>query len=290
MVTGSQGDTPEDPPRDEEGGDSPRSELRRPSPLPWIALALVALAAALAALHWLRAQPESPGQSASASQPDAGSAAQPPASPSTAAAAPAVDPLTVNALLAPVSTHPLFRRWLAEGDLVRRWVVVTDNLAEGVTPRKQLGALALPRPFSTVDHGGQTFMSPESYQRYDEFAEALSSIDAQALARAYRELHGVLDAAYRALGYPDGSIDRATARALKRIEATPVRDGEVALVPKGLLFAFAEPDLEVLSAVEKNLLRMGPRNTRLLQSKAREIREALKLPAVNVAADGGRGR
>ena len=33
-----------------------------------------------------------------------------------------------------------------------------------------------------------------------------------------------------------------------------------------------------VGAVEKHLLRMGPRNTRLLQAKARDIRQALGLP------------
>jgi len=36
--------------------------------------------------------------------------------------------------------------------------------------------------------------------------------------------------------------------------------------------------------VEKHLLRMGPRNERLVQAKARELRDALGLPAVSASA------
>jgi hypothetical protein len=49
------------------------------------------------------------------------------------------------------------------------------------------------------------------------------------------------------------------------------------------LYVFADPALEALSEVEKHLVRMGPRNERIVQAKARELREALALPAVAAA-------
>lgn len=42
---------------------------------------------------------------------------------------------------------------------------------------------------------------------------------------------------------------------------------------------FEDVRLEALGDLEKQLLRMGPRNTRTLQSKAKEIREALGMQA-----------
>ena len=100
----------------------------------------------------------------------------------------------------------------------------------------------------------------------------------------YRNLKPAVEFAYRALGYPDGSLDAATARALRRIEDAPVVDGEVELVPDRGLYLFADPKLEALTQVEKHLLRMGPRNTRLVQAKARQIREALAFPAEAASA------
>ena len=49
------------------------------------------------------------------------------------------------------------------------------------------------------------------------------------------------------------------------------------LVPKGANFGYADDKLEALGPVEKLLLRMGPRNTRLIQGKARELAAALDL-------------
>ena len=52
---------------------------------------------------------------------------------------------------------------------------------------------------------------------------------------------------------------------------------------KGAIYLYADAQLESLGPVEKHLLRMGPRNARLLQEKARELRTALGLPEVKVA-------
>jgi hypothetical protein len=253
----------------------PPEERRPTTRLIWIIPALAAVAVG-GVMLWLRRPAPPPVVAPAPPAPEAQVA--PGAAPPVAA--PPADADRVRSLLETVSTNALFRRWLAEGDVVRRWVVVTDNLAEGVSPRGQLRFLAPTRPFSVASRGGATVIAPESYKRYDAFAEAVASVDAAALARAYGELRPVLEAAYRALGYPDASLDRATARALQRIEAVPVKPGDIAVVEgKGTLFEFADPRLEGLGPVAKHLLRMGPRNAKLLQAKAKEIEQALGLPA-----------
>ncbi len=203
-----------------------------------------------------------------------------PAAPPAAPVAP-VPAERQQALLDAVSPHAGLRGWLAREGVVERWALVTDNLAEGASPRRALAFLAPERPFTVADRGGATVMSAEGYRRYDAFAAAVASVDAAAAASAYRALHGPLEAAYRALGYPEGSLDGVTARALRRLAAARPIDGEVALVaaPEGAAWSYADPRLEALSAVEKHLLRMGPRNGRLISAKAAELERALGLPA-----------
>jgi Protein of unknown function (DUF3014) len=104
-------------------------------------------------------------------------------------------------------------------------------------------------------------------------------VSAEAVAAVYRALHGPVEAAYRALGYPSARFDAVVTRALHRIETAPVAEGDVAVRNEGGTFVFQDERLEAMRDVEKHLLRMGPRNTRLLQAKAREIRQALGLPA-----------
>ena len=245
----------------------PQTTLKRPGRGPWLLLAL-AVAAGLGFGLWrfLRGPPleqvlaEKPKPAAEAPAQEAGKAPPPP------------DAATTRSLLDAVSPHPLVRRGLSEGDVVRRWAVVTDNLAEGVSPRGQLAFLAPSGPFSVERRGATTVIAPAAYARYDGFADAVASVDAAALSRAYGALHGVLEAAYRALGYPDGSLDRVTARALRRVANAPVPQGEVAVEPiPGGGWAYADPKLEALPQVEKHLLRLGARNARLVQAKAREL-------------------
>jgi len=250
-----------------------RTALRRASRVPWIVLG-VALVAAAAVVLWLRLR-TAPAQAPVAEPAPVAAPAPEAASPEATPAVPGPD--QVRSLLEAISSKPLFRAGLA-GDPVRRWVVLTDNLALGESPSRQLAFLAPRGSFSVVTRGGRTFIAPASYGRYDDFAAVVASLDAQALARAYRAMRALLEAAYRALGYPQGSLDQVTARALRRIEDAPVQPGEVEVVEgEGALYLFRDARLESLAAVEKHLLRMGPRNTRLLQAKAREIRQALGL-------------
>lgn len=249
-----------------------RQVLRRPSRAVWI-LPVALVAALVAFLLWRGQRPPAP---------------PPPPPPPVAApgegAAQAPDggaeagPASTRALLDAVSPDPLWRGWLDQGDVARRLAILVDNVAEGVSPRKPLALLAPKKPFTVVERAGKTVIDPESYERYDGFASAVGAVDAQAVARAYRALKPALEAAYRALGYPGASIDKVTGRALERIAASPVVTGDVPVVPDRGVFAFADPKLERLPQVEKHMLRLGPRNARALQAKAREIQRALAAP------------
>jgi hypothetical protein len=256
--------------------DAPRTNLRKPIRTAWIALAAAVLAV-LGGLWWLGrpAGPAAPGVAASAppATPAAGAAAA-----AASAPAPEVSDPEARGLLGGVCAHPLCLRFLSQPDLVRRLAAVTDNIARGESPRRPLEPLAPEKPFAVEDQRGRAVIAGASYARYDPVADAVGSVDAHALAAAYRTLHPALEGAYRALGYPGASLDRAVALALRRIGAAPVREGDVAVVPKGGVYAFADPALEKLGPVEKQLLRMGPRNTRLVQRKVAELRAALALP------------
>lgn len=244
----------------------------------WLAVAVSVVLLAVAIFVWVE-KPSAPGASPAPVAAEA-------AAPATAVEGPAptvADPEARTSLEA-LSANAAFRRWLAKAeDLVRRGAVTIDNLAQGVSPRKALAVLAPTRPFKAVRRGSREVIAPESYARYDEFADAVASLDAAAFARVYGELHPALEGAYRELGYPGGSLDAATGRALRRIEAAPVAEGDVALSPDRGVYAFADPRQEQLGDVEKHLLRMGPRNTRLLQEKARALRVALNLPSAVAA-------
>ena len=264
--------------------ETPRSSLRAPSRAPWIALGIAVLVVAGAVVWYLRERQPAPPPTRGDEQAVAEPAAT--ATPS----GPDVDAATARSLLDGISEHELVRKGTSQEDVVRRWAIVTDNIAEGVSPRRQLQFLAPAEKFSVATRGGKTVIAPESYARYDRFADAVGSIDAPGAVRAYRGLHGMIERAYRALGYPGGALDQVTARALQRIAEAPLRQGDVEVIDEGGVYEFADPKLEELGEVEKHLLRMGPRNAALVQAKARELLTALGLPAAGAAGAGAGAR
>jgi hypothetical protein len=59
----------------------------------------------------------------------------------------------------------------------------------------------------------------------------------------------------------------------------PVLTDDVALVPHAIGFRYADPRLEALTPAQKQFLRAGPRNVRLVQGKLREVAAALAAPS-----------
>src|SRR5262249_41954725 len=121
---------------------------------------------------------------------------------------------------------------------------------------------------------------PRSYQRYHALTEAVASIDARGAASLYATLKPRIEEAGRELGLRDAPFDRTLERAIVLLLETPVRSGPARLRQHGGVgFAFANPDEENLAPAQKQLLRMGPDNARVVQAKLRDIALALGIPA-----------
>ena len=102
-------------------------------------------------------------------------------------------------------------------------------------------------------------------------------MDVEGAARAYRRLRPLLQQAFDELGYTNLSFDDRLALALGRLVDMPMPEGDVALRATSVMFQFADPDLESLAPVQKQLLRMGPHNMRIVQSKVRAFARAAGL-------------
>jgi hypothetical protein len=64
--------------------------------------------------------------------------------------------------------------------------------------------------------------------------------------------------------------------------STPTVDGSERLKPKGIGYGYADERLESLTPAQKQLLRMGPRNVRVIKTKLRDIALALGIPAAHL--------
>ncbi|OJT18480.1 hypothetical protein BO221_41210 [Archangium sp. Cb G35] len=253
-----------------------------------IVLAMAALAVVGAGLLWfaLRDKPELPEPASSPATPPVAAAPTPDAQPA-APATPTVPlpPLgqsdaRVRELVGPLSPLPELAKWLASTeDLVRRFTTAAGNIAEGESPRAALSFMAPTGTFQVVEREGRTFIAPESYARYDGVSRVFGSLDTRASVRTYQTLKPLIDTAYQEISRPGQRFDQTLSNAIQKMLDTPVPEGELEVVDTpGVNYAYAAPELEQLSAAQKHLLRMGPGNARIIQSKLRELQGALSLP------------
>lgn len=178
-------------------------------------------------------------------------------------------------LVGALSARPRLAAWLATDDLVRRFAAAIVNIAEGATPKTHLGVLAPDEPFTVSQQGGAPRPTERSYARYDAVAEVIASLDVEGTVKLYGQLEPLLDEAFLELGYPGQDFHQMLVNALDHLLATPAIEGDVALEPTVAAYKFADPELEALSAAQKQLLRMGPDNVRRVQTKLRSLRRAL---------------
>lgn len=178
-------------------------------------------------------------------------------------------------LLDDLSDHPGLEPYLTSDGLISTFVVVVVNVANGENPREHVPFLAPDDDFQVVEREGELYIDPASYGRYDGVAAAFASVDLLGAVRAYRRVEPLLDRAYRNQGYPDGRFADALDRAMVRLIDVPIPAGAIEVRPRTRRYEFADPELEALSAPEKQLLRMGPGNARRVKTTLREFRELM---------------
>jgi hypothetical protein len=189
------------------------------------------------------------------------------------------DPV-VRELVRQLTSHPTVAAWLATDGLIRNFTVAMANVADGVTPQRQLRSLRPQAAFAVKRDGDRLVIDPASYRRYDNIAAAVASIDPDGAKRLFATLKPRIEEAYRDLGHPDTPVDRAVEQAIVTLLRTPVVDGPLRVEPltKGIGYAFADPRLESLTGAQKHLLRMGPDNVRSVQRSLRAVAVALGIP------------
>jgi hypothetical protein len=181
----------------------------------------------------------------------------------------------VREFAAAMSANPEFAKWLLTKDLVRKFVVAVDNVANGLSPKPHIDFFLPSGQFRVLRTKDGTLVDEASYSRYDPAAGVVLSLDAMAAARLYRAVKPLLQEAYRDLGYPGVDFEDTLVRAIAELLETPVVAGPVKLEQKILSYAMTDEKLEGLSQAQKQFLRMGPKSVRAVQIKLRELTAAL---------------
>ena len=263
---------------------TPPPSSRPPSFVPWIVGALLAIGAA-GAYFYLRQPPETPA----ASGETATEATVEPPRPLGAEVEPIELPpldqtdMLVREMVRALTSHSKIAAWLTTNGLLRNFTVVIDNIAAGRTPANQLRPMRPTGAFVPIDANGVMVIDARSYDRYNDFAAAAASVDAAGLARLYSTLKPRIEDAYRDLGVKT-PFDQTLEKAIVHLLEAPIVQGELALTPRGALYVYSDDRIERLSQAQKQLLRMGPRNMRVIQRKLREVALALGIPEERLPA------
>ena len=165
---------------------------------------------------------------------------------------------------------PMLSGWLNTDQLVRKYVVIANDFSQGLRLEKNLRFLELDQPFAVDQDNENLFIATKSYQRYDRLAAAINALDVQATLAVYKKFRPLLVQVFREFSYPDEySLEDIFTKAAAVILAAPARDGQIALERQSARYKFADQQLEALNPVHKQMLRMGPDNTRIIQNKLR---------------------
>ena len=178
-----------------------------------------------------------------------------------------------------LSSNPLVAAWLGTRNLIRNFVVVVENISHGMNPSRHLMVLRPMGPFRVMTRGSQVVIDPRSYDRFSRIEEAAVSIDARTAGRLYQSFKPLLQTAYDELGNQE-PIDRAVERAIITLLQVPAIDGDIRVdqTGEGIGYEYADEKLEALTGAQKQLLRMGTKNIRIIQSQLRTFGMAIGIP------------
>jgi len=172
-------------------------------------------------------------------------------------------------------TAKAFEALVQSDRFVRRFVATVDNM-----PRTELAAdmrpiKPAPGAFATVGPEGSRQIGIDNANRYASYVGVLAALDARAAAAVYARNYPLFQQAYQELGYPGGYFNDRLVDAIDNALATPDVGGAVALTQPKVLYEYADPALQSLSAGQKALLRMGPDNAAKVKAKLRELRRII---------------
>jgi hypothetical protein len=219
-------------------------------------------------------EPPAAASAAAAPQP-----AEPPPAPSAERAAPLPSLDNSDALMRETVSglmgRKAFEAMVYPSQLIRRIVATVDNLPRETAPRRVMPLEPVPGHFGVASAGEEFTLAAANAERYAPYVRVFQTLDARALARRYFDSYALFQRAYAELGFPNRRFHDRLVEAIDDLVEAPELAAPVKLARPKVLYVFADPELESLSAGQKIMIRMGPENAAKVKAKLREIRREL---------------
>jgi hypothetical protein len=182
---------------------------------------------------------------------------------------------------------------IIDEDMIRRFVVFTDNFAQGIIAYEH-SPFILPNTKFIPEIDSVSFQKPEqtssggslpvkqnvwqwnenSSRRFSLYVDLLRSMDSENLVQWYSEVKPLINEAYSELGYED-DFTNTLQDAITRVLDMELPKSSMALIQPSVMYKFADPDLEALPDTDKLLLRLGKDNLLVMKSVLLELHEKL---------------
>ncbi len=180
-----------------------------------------------------------------------------------------------------VTLTPGIAPYLKTGQIIRRYMQIANDFSQGIRVARHFYFLRLPEPFSVQDEGQQWVISENSYLRYANLAQAIDSINAAEWLELYIKFRPLMLQVFAEFSYPAGhNLDDMVIGAARQILSAPVISQPVVVVRQSGVYKYEDLKLEAMNSVHKQMVRMGPVNTRLIQKKISELMSELVNPRV----------
>jgi hypothetical protein len=160
-------------------------------------------------------------------------------------------------------------------DIVRRVVATVDNLPRDYAAPQLLPVKTLAGLPATEMIEGNLVLSPRNAARYQIYVRAAELVPPDQLVALYARFYPLFQEQYENLGYPGKHFNDRVVEVIDHLLATPDAPEPLRVVQPRVLYEFADPKLESLSAGQKMLLRVGKANRDKLRSKLQQLREAV---------------
>ena len=165
------------------------------------------------------------------------------------------------------------QQYLIPGNIIERSASLIYLMAQGDVPYKLLPVSRPKAAFPISDDGTQVVTDPAGYERYDALTQWLQSLDLESLLSSLEWFIPLFREAWSYYGEDPAAFDFAVVMTLDLVIATPEIDlSEARLTRKEAVWIFEDPAIEGLAPIQKQVLRMGPENAKILKAKAAEAR------------------
>jgi hypothetical protein len=177
-----------------------------------------------------------------------------------------------------INSKKEFSNWVKADDLIRRSASYLDGLSNGVMLSKIFPLTPPEGTFATHKSDASIWLNAGNYERYNGTINAISNTDMASIAKMFHFSRPLLEAAFSEMGYNPRQMDGIVLQAIDVILAAPIIVEPIKLTRESVVYKFADPALEALPPLQKQLLRIGPNHTKHLQKQAYALQQALLNP------------